>query len=236
MNKVSIILPVYNEAENIKILIPEIVKVMKGKDFEIIVVDGVSTDGTVGVVGSIRAECDCDVVFVEREKRGIGDALSVGYGLATGDILLSMDADNQIDAGEIPGFLAFMEAGDYDMVIGSKYLNYHRRTFTANIRYLISKWGNWYIGSVNGVPFSDYSLNFRAMKKMVWDTINPTDKQNFFLVEMIVQAFRHKFKIGEIPICFKERPFGESKTRVINQIGTFLVKGFLLSFYTKESN
>ena len=232
MTKISIILPVYNEAKNIKILIPEIIKVMKDRDFEIVVVDGISTDETVSIVCGVS---DCDVVLAKREKKGIGDALAIGYGLATGDVLLSVDADNQIDAIEIPKLLKFMEKSNYDMVIGSKYLDYQRKTFTANIRYLISKWGNWYLGMINGTPFSDYSLNFRAMKKVVWETISPTDKQNFFLVEMVVQSYRHKFKIGEIPIYFKERPFGESKTKVINQMGTFLVKGFLLSFYTKES-
>jgi len=231
VTKISIILPVYNEAKNIKILIPEIIKVMKDRDFEIVVVDGESTDKTTSFVCGVS---DCDIVFAKREKKGIGDALVVGYDLASGDILLSMDADNQIDAMEIPKLLSVMEKNNYDMVIGARYLNFQKRTVTSNIHYLISKLGNQYIGLVNGTPFSDYSLNFRAMKKEVWKTINPTDKQNFFLVEMIVQAFRNDFKIGEIPIYFKKRLFGKSKTKVANQMGVFLFKGFLLGFKRRD--
>jgi dolichol-phosphate mannosyltransferase len=233
MPEISIILPTYNEAKNISRLIPELEKVVSehGFDAEIVVVDDNSPDGTAETAEKLNKKFKNIRVLKREKKEGIGVAMKDAYDFAKGNILLSMDADLQLKAQDITELLKYI--GDYDMVFGSKYLEpakYQRRNFLSKTRFLISKLGNRYLGLVNRTPFIDYSLNFRAMKKKVWKALSPEDKRNFFFVEMIVQAHRKGFKLKEIAVEFKERPYGQSKTRVLNQMGAFLVKGLLLAF------
>jgi len=222
--KISIILPTYNECQCLLFLIPRLEKeiITANLNAEILVVDDNSSDGTQEAIKMLNQKYQNIKLLVRDKKEGLGAALKDAYNFVEGDILLSMDADGQINAPDILKLLSLMDRND--MVIGSKYL---ANKPVKKVRFLVSKYGNKYLGWITGTHFSDYSLNFRAFKKEVWANINPTDKQNFFLVEMIVQAKRKGYRIEEIPIDFGERHFGKSKTQVWNQIAVFLFKGFL---------
>jgi dolichol-phosphate mannosyltransferase len=231
--KISIILPTYNEAENIAKLIPQLEEVIRKNrlDAEIVVVDDNSPDGTASVAKKLNEKYGNIRVLLREKKEGIGAAVRDAYNFAKGDVLLSMDADLQLNASDIMKLLRYIP--EYDMVIGSKYLEparYEKSSVVSKIRYLISKYGNRYLGVVTRTPFRDYSLNFRALKREVWQAIEPKDKRNFFFVEMIVQAYRKGFKIKEVAVEFKERSQGESKTMVWHQMGVFLLKGLMYAF------
>jgi len=233
MVELSIILPTINEAKNISQLIPELEEVIKKNklDAEIVVADDQSTDGTTEIARKLNKKYKNIRVLERKSRDGIGKAMADTYDFAKGNILLSMDADQQIAAEDVMNLLEHIPK--FDFVFGSKYLNpqlYQRENLASKFRYLVSRYGNRYIGILNGVPFIDYSLNFRALKKEVWNSIEPTDKKNFFFAEMIVLAHRKGFKLKEIATEFKKRGFGESKTKVANQIGVFIIKGFLLAF------
>ncbi len=230
MPELSIILPTYNEAKNIAKLIPQLEGVIRKNklDAEIIVADDNSPDGTANIAKELNKKYGNIRVLLRKKKEGVGAAVRDAYNFAKGKLLLSMDADLQLKASDIMKLLAYIP--EYDMVIGSKYLEpqrYQKRSITSFLRYLISKYGNRYLGLITGTPFRDFSLNFRVLKRKVWQSIEPKDKRNFFFVEMIVQAYRKGFKIKEIPVEFKERPYGKSKTKVLNQIGVFLLKGLM---------
>ncbi len=231
MTQVSIILPTYNEAENIAELIPALEAVIKKNkiDAEIVVADDSSPDGTAKKARELNKKYKNIRVLERKKKEGIGAAMKDAYNFAKGNVLLSMDSDQQIAAEDILKLLKHIP--EYDFVFGSKYLEpqlYEKESIASKIRYLISRYGNRYIGIINGTPFIDYSLNFRAIKKKTWKAINPRDKKNFFFAEMIIQAHRKGFKLKEIAIEFKKRQHGESKTQVMNQMGVFLLKGLLL--------
>ncbi|MCX6802576.1 MAG: glycosyltransferase [Candidatus Diapherotrites archaeon] len=233
MPEISIILPTYNEAKNISELIPALEAVIRKNrlDAEIVVVDDNSPDGTAETAEKLNKKFKNIRVLKRQEKEGIGAAVSEAYGFAKGKILLSMDSDQQIAAEDIMRLLKHIP--EYDFVFGSKYLKpqlYQKEGTAAKIRYIISRAGNRYIGIANGVPFMDYSLNFRALKRKVWQAISPEDKRNFFFAEMIVQAHRKGFRLKEVPIEFRKRRHGDSKTMVMNQMSVFLVKGLLLAF------
>lgn len=230
MVEISIILPTYNETENIRKLIPQLEEVIRKNklDAEIVVADDNSPDGTASVAKELNKRYKNIRVLIRNKKEGIGAAVRDAYNFAKGNVLLSMDADLQLRATDIMKLLGYIP--EYDMVIGSKYLEpakYQKTYIVSKIRYLISKYGNRYLGIVTGTPFRDYSLNFRALKREVWQAIEPKDKRNFFFVEMIVQAYRKGFKIKEVAVEFKERSCGESKTRVWHQMGVFLLKGLM---------
>lgn len=176
MVQISIILPTYNEAENIAKLIPQLEEVIRKNklDAEIVVADDNSPDGTASVAKELNKKYGNIRVLLREKKEGIGAAVRDAYDFANGSVLLSMDADLQLNASDIMKLLRYIPK--YDMVIGSKYLEpakYQKSSTVSKIRYLISKYGNRYLGVVTRTPFRDYSLNFRALKKEVWNAISP---------------------------------------------------------------
>ncbi len=224
----SIILPSYNEAKNIEAVVQGIESFFSKKKaaFEIIVVDDSSTDGTDTVVRSLQKKYDNIVLLDKGPKEGIGKALARGYNAAQGDWLLSMDADQAFEIHEIDRLLDETKLG-YDFVVGSKYRKesvYHKESTAALVKSKISQFGNAYISIVTRVPFKDFSMNFRVLRKEVWKNLHTTDNENFFLVEMIVDAYRKGYRIKEVGVTLLPRPFGMSKTRVWKQIKKFLFK------------
>lgn len=233
----SLILPTYNESKNIKKLVPELFGFLKKNrlDAEILVVDDNSPDKTWKIAQEMKKKYSNIRVIVRKEKEGIGAALKEAYDKANGKILLSMDADLSLDIKEIPLLLNEIENG-CDMVIGSRYMTgsyFQKKSPIIKARGIISKWGNKYISIITQTPVSDFSLNFRAMKKEVWKKINPRNKKNFFLAEMIIQAHLKGFKVKSIPATFKERSYGESKTKVFNQFLVFLFKSLKYAFFLR---
>jgi dolichol-phosphate mannosyltransferase len=213
--KLSIVLPTYNEAENIKELIPQIKK--EFPDSDIIVVDDNSPDGTAEIVKKLGVR-----VIVRKKRDGLGVALADGYNNAKGDIIVSMDADCSISVNEIHRLLEKLKEG-YDLVVGSKY---SRGSCAEGVgstkKKLISLWGNRLIISFFKLPVDDVTLNFRAFSRDVWKKLNLFEKTNLFLLEMLVDAQSKNMKIAQIPATFSKRKYGKSKTNLSNLIPLYL--------------
>jgi dolichol-phosphate mannosyltransferase len=202
----SIILPTYNESENLKKLIPTIVAKYPGT--EILVVDDSSPDGTAGVAKQLGAR-----VIVRRNKQGIGAALKEGYDAAAGDILVSMDADCSIAVDDIDRLLEML--GTHELVIGSKYSKGSRaKGFSSKRQKILSYWGNKFFIILFQLPVDDVTLNFRAMTKGTWQRLDLKEKSNVFLLEMLIQSKARRIRIGQIPIFFSDRFYGKSKTNL----------------------
>lgn len=236
--ELSIILPTYNERGNIAHVISELESLFSTKkSFEIIVVDDSSPDNTAKEVEKMQRRYANIVLLKDQPKEGIGKALERGYNTAKGKWLLSMDADRAFLTKDIARLLAEREKG-FDFIVGSKYSkgsHYMKKSVGDYLRSKISEYGNLYMRLVSGVPLQDFSMNFRLLKKEVWKNIKPKDKENFFLVEMLVQAHWKGHKIKEVGVSLLPRDFGVSKTNVWKQTGKFLVKStsFLLERLTK---
>lgn len=223
MDSVSIILPTYNERENIRVLIPQIVKEMKmlKGDYEIIVVDDNSPDGTALLAKELSEKNRCIKLVLNEQNAGIGLALRLGFERASKKILLSMDADCSVKPTEIPLLLREIENG-YDVILGSRYSDrsfYEKRGVQA----IISKFGNAYMTFISGVQVRDFSLNFRAFRAEALGQINATADKNFYLVQQVISAKRKKLRIKEIPVSFMKRKYGESKTRIWSQMPIFFL-------------
>lgn len=224
----SIILPTYNESENIRPIIEELESFfsVKKKPFEIVVVDDSSTDGTDNVIRDLQKRYDNIVLLDKNPKEGIGKALKRGYDTAHGEWLLSMDTDRAFHISEIDRLIEQTHHG-YDFVVGSKYLkgaHYIKDDFTAQWRSKLSEYGNAYIALVTRLSLKDFSMNFRLLRKDVWGKIQTTDNENFFLVEMLVDAHRKGYKIKEVGVTLLPRGYGVSKTKVWKQIFKFFGK------------
>lgn len=208
--------PTYNERENVGPLIRGILE--QGPQIDVWVADDGSPDGTAVAVRQAMAEHPGRVELLDRgEKGGRGAAVIAGFkkGLADPrryDVLLEMDADFSHHPREIPKLLEKIET--HDMVIGSRYVHGGGTSDWGWTRAVLSFLANKYVAAVAGVPIRDTTSGYRAYRRQV---LEATDfdriKISGYAVhgEMAYQAWIHGFRLGEVPIHFKNRAREASK-------------------------
>ena len=210
---VSIVVPTYNEIDNLQAIVEQINQTMNKKsyDYELIVVDDNSPDGT-GILADKLAMLYKNLIVVHRtEKTGLGDAYKAGFAEAHGDIIFEMDCDFSHNPSDIPRFLKSLEK--FDVIIGSRYVKKGRNVNRNLLRILISRVANILASAFFHLKLTDCTSGYRAYKRKVIDTIIPyVNCQKYtFQVEMLERAKTFNFKIREIPIVFQERRKGKSK-------------------------
>lgn len=227
MKKALIVIPTYNEAENIFRLISEIFSLRVDKvELEILVVDDNSSDGTSAIVKKLN---NPKVSVVDREKKmGLGTAYILGFKTAIErqyDYVFEMDADFSHDPKSIPEFLD--KINDYDLVIGSRYLNGIAVVNWPLSRLLISIGASIYTRMITFLPVNDVTAGFMCYRVNALKEINlESVKSNgySFQIEMKYRMWKKKFKIKEIPIVFIDRRAGVSKmSRKIVYEAAFMV-------------
>jgi dolichol-phosphate mannosyltransferase len=210
---IYIVMPTYNEAKNIETLIGQIFNCHA--DFNVIVVDDNSPDGT-GAIADALAARDARVHVIHRpQKAGLGTAYVRGFqeALSKGaDIIFEMDADFSHDVKYLKDLLAAAKTAD--LVIGSRYINGVRVEGWRFRRLLLSKLANMYVSYVMVKPVWDFTAGFRCYRRQLLEAINLNEIRSdgyAFQIEMTYLAFKHGFRVLEIPIIFKEREHGASK-------------------------
>jgi len=209
-----VIIPTYNERENIARLVPEVLA--QDPRIDVLIIDDASPDGTGEIADGLAAADPRVSVLHRRGKLGLGTAYIEGFrwGLARGyAYLFEMDADFSHDPEHLPEFLRAIE--DYDVVLGSRYL--HGRVTVINWpigRLLLSYFANVYARCVTGLPVADATGGFKCFRREVLEAIDldRVGSEGYaFQIEMSLRAWRKGFRIGEIPIVFADRDVGESK-------------------------
>lgn len=210
-----IVIPTYNERENIIGLLKQIREIVPGAD--VVVVDDGSPDGTGRIVREyMETVGGKSLVLIEREgERGLGNAYREGlrYGLDRGyEILVTMDADFSHNPLHLP---AIMEACvDGDVVIGSRYIR-DGGTINWRIRRILLSWlANRYARFLLGLKGGDLTSGFRAYRRGILDAIGPEKVLSngySYLVEMLFLAQRKQARVTEVPIIFFDRSLGKSK-------------------------
>lgn len=234
-----VVVPTYNERENVGPLVRELLA--QGDGVDVWVADDGSPDGTADAVRAVMAERPGRVDLVLRhEKAGRGAAVIAAFkkGLADPrryELFFEMDADFSHHPSELPKFLAKLAPGDTggcDMVVGSRYVPGGGSSEWGFWRPLLSGLANRYIALVAGVPIRDTTSGYRGYRRAVleeteWDRI----KIRGYVVhgEMAYQAWIHGFRLGEVPIHFKNRAREASKLSA-EEIYTALVNFALLRF------
>ncbi|GIY64363.1 dolichol-phosphate mannosyltransferase subunit 1 [Caerostris darwini] len=232
--KYSILLPTYNERENLPIIVWMIIKYMTlgNYDFEIIIIDDGSPDGTLEVAKQLEKIYGSDkIVLRPREKKlGLGTAYVHGIQHATGNFIIIMDADLSHHPKYILDFIKKQKEGNYDLVSGTRYMGDGGVNGWDFKRKLISRGANYLTQVLLRPGASDLTGSFRLYKKDVLQNLveSCVSKGYVFQMEMIVRSRNLGYKIGEIPIVFVDRLYGESKLGG-NEIFQF-VKGLLYLF------
>jgi len=215
MKKILVIIPTYNESENILKIISEVLnKSTSEYDFNILLVDDNSPDGTAKMVKDLN---NPKIFIIERAKKmGLGTAYIVGFKYAIEnnfDFVYEMDADFSHDPKYLPEFLKKMDEG-FDLVIGSRYINGISVVNWPITRLLLSYFANIYTRMVTGIKVYDTTAGFICYRVNTLSKINLDEiKSNgySFQIEMKFQYTKHNFRIAEIPILFIDRRAGHSK-------------------------
>lgn len=232
--KYSILLPTYNEKENLPIIVWLIDKSMSenNHDYEIIVIDDGSPDGTLEAAKQLEKIYGSDKIVLRprAKKLGLGTAYIHGIKHARGDFIIIMDADLSHHPKYIPQFIKKQKEGNYDLISGTRYIGDGGVNGWDFKRKLISRGANYLTQVLLRPGASDLTGSFRLYKKDVLQKLveSCVSKGYVFQMEMIVRARKLGFKIGEVPITFVDRLYGESKLGG-NEIFQF-VKGLLYLF------
>jgi dolichol-phosphate mannosyltransferase len=212
-----LILPTYNEAENVDAIVRAALAQLEatGREHTILVVDDGSPDGTGRIADGLAEEHEAVRVLHRAEKQGLGRAYLAGFEAALGEgaeLVLEMDADFSHDPADLPRLIA--AADDADVVLGSRYVEGGGVENWGALRRLVSRAGSWYARMLLRVPVRDLTGGFKCFRARVLETIdlNGVHANGYgFQIELTYRAIQAGFSVKEIPIRFRERREGHSK-------------------------
>jgi len=245
--KLTIIVPTYNEADNVIPLIELIEKEVNETDREIIVVDDDSPDGTAQTVERIIPDHPGLRLIVRRKNKGLVESIVEGIGAAKGDVIVWLDADLTMRPHYLNTFLEHIDQGA-DVVVGSRYAagggikgsnELGEKTTLVDLwkniqnsedsilGITISKVGNYTVRHLLDPRFYDYTSGFYAVRKSVFDVVQIKGRYLDYCIRFLAQLSRNNFAIVEVPVIMMPRERGESKTTS----GTFTLLKIMLDCF-----
>lgn len=216
MSNALVVIPTYNEIENIEPLLRDIILLQR--DFDILVVDDNSPDGTSAIVEKLIKEYPDNIFLLKRtSKLGLGTAYIAGFKWALKrhyDFIFEMDADFSHNPKDLLRLYSACENENCDMAIGSRYVTGVNVVNWPMNRVLLSWGASRYVRWITGMKIDDTTAGFICYKRRVLETIN-LDAIKFvgyaFQIEMKFKTYLSKFKIKEVPVIFTDRTKGTSK-------------------------
>jgi dolichol-phosphate mannosyltransferase len=236
-----VIIPTYNEIENIELIIRKVFSL--SLPFDILIVDDGSPDGTAQQVKHLQIEFDQNLHILERKgKLGLGTAYIAGFKKCLKEgyqYIFEMDADFSHNPEDLVHLYQAAKDEKYDLVVGSRYIKGVNVVNWSIYRVLLSYFASMYVRLVSRMPIMDATAGFKCYHRSVLETIN-LDEIRFigyaFQIEMKFKAWRAGFHIKEIPIIFTDRTRGESKMSTgIIQEALFGVLQMKISSWFKKS-
>lgn len=227
---ISVVIPIYNEEENIKELYVKLTNVLPSitEKYEIVVVDDGSTDNSFNILKGINREDKKVKVIKFRRNFGQSAAISAGFNYAKGDVIITMDGDLQNDPADIPLLLEKIKEG-YDVVSGWR-VDRKDPFFTKK---LPSKFSNWLASTLTGVKLHDFGCTLKAFRREVVENINLYGEMHRYIPTL---ASWMGVSIAEVKVKHHPRQHGKSKygiTRLIRGMLDLITVKFLLSYSTR---
>lgn len=216
MSDALVIIPTYNEKENIAAIIDAVISLPKA--FHILIIDDGSPDGTADIVREKQAEYSGRIFLEERsEKSGLGTAYILGFEWAiekSYDYILQMDADFSHNPKDLQRLYSACFHNEVDLSIGSRYVKHGKIKNWPLDRMLLSYLASLYVRLITWTPVKDTTAGFVCYRRKTLESIN-LNKIKFvgyaFQIEMKFAAWKSGFNIVEVPITFVDRELGESK-------------------------
>ena len=241
MSDALVIIPTYNEIENIEAILKAVF--FQDKSFHVLVVDDNSPDGTVDEVKSLQIEYPNQLFLLQRDKKnGLGAAYIAGFKWAlekSYNFIFEMDADFSHNPDDLEKLYNACAVNDADIAVGSRYVKGITVVNWPLSRILLSYGASLYVRLITGMSVKDSTAGFICYKRKVLESIN-LNKVKFvgyaFQIEMKFKAYKKGFKIVEIPVIFKDRIKGKSKMSgsIISEAIFGVISLKLKSLFTKS--
>jgi glycosyltransferase involved in cell wall biosynthesis len=208
--EISVVVPVYNEEENLPILVSKLVEVLKDlhKPYEMIFVDDGSSDGSGRVLREMATRYPSIRILRFKANRGLSSALIAGMREARGDILVTLDSDLQNDPADIPKLLEHL--GQYDMATG-----WRQKREDPWLKKISSRIGNAVRNRLSGERIQDSACTLRAFRRECIQDIWVFNGMHRFLSTLVKME---GYKIIEVPVSHHPRKFGKSKYNIRNRM------------------
>lgn len=235
--KALVIIPTYNEMDNLPKLIPDVLS--QDNSIDILIVDDNSPDGTAKFVEDLALQNNRIHILKREKKMGLGTAYIAGFRHALKnnyDFIFEMDADFSHNPNELKNFLNAIK--ENDLVLGSRYINGVRVLNWPMQRLLLSFFASVYTRIITGMPIRDATGGFKCFRRKVLEAIdlNKVKSNGYsFQIEMTFKAYAKGFKIKEIPIVFIDRVKGKSKMskKIVREAVVMVWKLRLQNFFGK---
>ncbi|WP_108126206.1 glycosyltransferase [Saccharospirillum mangrovi] len=223
--QLSVVIPTYNEVDNIAALVQRLRQVLTDHHWEVIFVDDDSPDGTLAAIQALAAD-DARIRYIHRQgRRGLNSACKEGILAASGDCIAVMDADLQHDERVLPSMLA--QAQQHDLVVASRYIGSGGVSDWSRFRLLISRAATWLSRVFVRHQLSDPMSGFFLMRRdFALRGVDQIDSDGFKILLELVAKAPSSTRVAEVPYVFRSRLAGESKldSRVALQLLAFLLK------------
>jgi len=208
--KISVIVPVFNEEENLPILVPQLFEVLKGigLPFEMIFVDDGSSDGSREILRRMASQYRSLHVIRLKENRGLSTALHAGIREAQGEKIVTLDSDLQNDPADIPRLMEYM--ADYDMATG-----WRQKREDPWLKKISSKIANAVRNRLSGEDIRDSACTLRVFKRECLKDIKPFNGMHRFFSTL---ARTEGYRVIEVPVSHHSRRFGKSKYNIRNRL------------------
>ncbi len=210
---VSVMTPVYNEKENLPLLVDSLEEVFHQNniELELVIIDDNSPDGSGEIADKLAEKYGNISVLHREEKLGLGTAYKDGFSLTSGDLVATIDCDLSHDPEELPRLIHAM--GDKDIVIGSRLVKGGEIMGRNMWRDFLSYTANWFIRLITGYKINDWTSGYRVYKRPVLEKVFPQVEcmKWDFQFDVLYVSLLSGFEVGEMPITFKDRGGGKSK-------------------------
>jgi len=213
--KISVVLPVYNEAENIQTCLRRLAAALAGVEHEILVCYDFEADTTLPAIAAMT-DRPASLKLVRNDLgKGAANALRAGFKAATGDVVVTTMADLSDPPEKIPELAEHLRAGGYAVVAGSRYMRGGSQTGGPFLKRTFSRWAGLLLRWIAGLGTHDATNNFRAYSRSFLDSVGIESERGFEIaLELTVKAQQMGLRVGEIPSSWTDRSAGASRFRM----------------------
>ncbi|TGK22221.1 glycosyltransferase family 2 protein [Leptospira fluminis] len=220
---VSVLIPTYNEAENINLIVGRVSNILKKENYEILIIDDNSPDGTWRIAEELGENDERIRIIRRMGEKGLSSAVMTGMASARGKYFVVMDADLQHDENILPQMIGDLSSG-FDLAVGTRYASGGSVGKWSALRSLMSRFATWFARRFLPIGVSDPMSGFFGLKKEVFDRVeNRMNPRGFKILLEILGRSKVALKVAEIPYIFRNRARGDSK------LDNSVVRNFLVA-------